>query len=97
MNSEWPSIAISFVLGLIINVISYYLFELKLISTSAFSFIIVIVAMFMLIMVIQNRYHELKDEIEEINGMCRELSKNLKIHERLTKLEVITEQYVKKK
>ena len=97
MNSEWPSIAISFVLRLIINVISYYLFELKLISTSAFSFIIVIVAMFMLIMVIQNRYHELKDEIEEINGMCRELSKNLKIHERLTKLEVITEQYVKKK
>ena len=75
MDNEWTSIAISFVLGLIVNVISYYLFELKIISTSTFSFIVI---MFMLIMVIQNRYHELKDEIEEINIMYKGSTKTLK-------------------
>lgn len=96
-NIESKNIIISFIIGLIVNIISFYLFTLKVIDIFTFIFIVIGFILLILIIGIQIRYSELKEELEQIKTKHEELNRNLKIHERLTKLEVIIDQYAKKK
>ena len=97
MNSESNNITISFTIGLVVNVVSSYLLLSNVINTFIFVLLVASFILIMLMIIIQTRHGELKGEIEKIKERYDELNKNLKIHERLTKLEVIMEQYVKKK
>ena len=94
---ESQNIVVSFVIGLIVNIISFYLFTLKIINISTLAFIIIGFIIVILIISLQEKYTDLKEDLEKMKINQKRLSENLKISERLTKLELWKKEYAKKK
>ena len=70
------------------NIISFYLLTLKAITLETFIAIIIGFVLLILIIGIQTKYNNLKDNLEELKTNYRKISESLKISERLTRLEL---------
>lgn len=97
MFAEYRTTVISFVVGLIINLISFYLFTIKAINNVTLIFIIEGLILLILMIGIQTKYNELKGKLEEMKIKYKELNESLKINERLIKVETKVESYGKNK
>ena len=89
MHEESNNIIISFIIGLMVNIISFYLLTLKAITIETFVAVVIGFIMLILIISIQTKYNNLKDELEELKINYQKLNENLKMNERLTRLELI--------
>ena len=89
MQGESNNIIVSFIIGLMVNIISFYLLALKAITLETFVAVVVGFILLILIISIQTKYNNLKDELEELKINYQKLNENLKMNERLTRLELI--------
>lgn len=80
-------IGIPFVIGLMCNVLSAYLFSLQKININTLILILAGSAVVIIVIGIQLKTGEIKDELENQKLEQKKLSEKLKIYERLSKLE----------
>ena len=88
MQNESSNIIISFIIGLMGNIISFYLLTLKAITLETFIAVIIGFILLILIIGIQTKYNNLKDSLEELKANYQKISESLKINERLTRIEL---------
>ncbi len=91
MQSESHNIIVSFIMGLMVNIISFYLLTIKAITLETFIAIIIGFIMLILIIGMQAKYSNLKEELKKLKTNYEKLNESLKINERLTKLELISQ------
>ena len=89
MPASYREIITSFIISLMVNTISFYFFTIKIIGTVTLIFITAGSILLILMIGIQAKYSEVKEELKELKTRYKELSESLKINERLTKIETI--------
>ncbi len=72
-----------------VNIVSFYFFTIKIIGTITIIFITAGSILLILMLGIQAKYNEIKEELKEIKARHKELNESLKINERLTKIETM--------
>lgn len=77
----------SFILGLLANIISAYLFSLKIINLATLAFIIIGSIVIFIIIGIQLKTGEIREELENQKSEQKRLSEKLKIHEQLIEMK----------
>ncbi len=80
-------ITIEFVIGLMINIVSMYLFNLGLVTSTGFLIIFMGFLIFIIISDIQSKNKVMAESMGEIIIEQKKLNEKLKIYERLAKLE----------
>ena len=91
MQEESNNLIISFIIGLMVNIISFYLLTLELITTETFIAIVIGFVLLILIIGVQTKYNNLKEELKKLKTNYEKLNENLKMNERLTRLELISQ------
>ncbi len=97
MIEDYRNIIISFIIGLLIDIISFYLFTIKTINLQTLISIIAGSILLVMILAIQTKYNEVKEEIKNIKADYKQLNESLKMNDRLTKLELKVEKYERKR
>lgn len=94
MEESTRSIWISFIIGLIVNLISTYLFTLKKINLNMLLFVGIGSLIVIIIMSIQIKVNNLNEKLEKYeqrlnqnNRELKQINESLKIYERLSKIE----------
>ena len=87
MEITSKDIGIPLILGLIVNILSAYLFSLKLISFNSLLLITITSLIVIIIAGIQLKISEIKDEIINQQTEQKRLDEKLKIHEQLINMK----------